>query len=590
MPHSEAQRFYDLGLNLVSVKPGTKAPTIGWMGYQSERIPWRTLESALNQNPDGYAVITGEVSQNLAVLDFDDAEAYHRWNRSGIAVEHGLPTSSSGRGFHVFIRLKSPQNGKLRLQGETDSCGDLLGSRKLAILPPTRHPSGSVRTWERPFLALPPFLTLEELGLELVTPEAKSPSGDTSPSGPYLEGSRNQTLVSQAGKLRNFGMDFDEILSALLALNSRRCSPPLSVGEVTEIARWASTKEIHHYKEYQRDDDGGAPENHHNQEAIGNDDSEKFASWFLSLPDYLQQSNAETVEWLIEDFLPVGYLAILGGTSKVGKSCFLTTLVGHVAEGREFLGKWTSGSPVLWCALEESETERRIALESYDGEPPNIYITHEKIYIDSKEGIQALRYWVRKTGAKLIIIDPLYAANTAESLTDGATARRVLQPLKDLCREEQVSAILVHHLNKNSGAGMDRSRMADSNQLLASVSMDILMDAEERGDGSREITLKSRGRGEFANMTWVIRSPEMGKYELLRRGSDADSSREETDSLIIESIKLQPLTARQIAEATRLNFGTVSNRMTDLTGRRRVRIVGKDGRSNLYGLDEASGE
>lgn len=586
---AEAKRLYDLGLNVLPVKGGTKAPTIGWMGYQTEKIPWEVLSEALDKEPGGLAVIAGEVSQNLAILDFDDAEAYHRWNGAKSPPMPSLPVASTGRGFHVFIRLESPLNGKLRIIGETEPCGDLLGTKKLAVLPPTLHPSGFERKWVQELNALPPVVSLKSLGLEVVRSietqrESLTPSGSA-----YLEGSRHDALVSYAGKLRNSNLDSEEILSALLALNSRRCSPPLPTGEVRQIAEWVATKEVHSLKGIERDDDGVTPLVHHDLEPIGNEESEEFGGMFLPLPEYLLQAGPDDLEWLVTDLLPVGYLVIVGGTSKVGKSCFLTSLACHIADGRDFLGKATQSTPVLWCALEESEGERRLALTAYDGEPENLFITHEKIYIDSKAGIAALRYWVRRTGAKLVIIDPLYAANTAESLTDGATARRVLQPLKDLCREEGTSAILVHHLNKNNGAGMDRSRMADSNQLLASVSMDILMDAEERGDGSREITLKCRGRGEFANQSWVIHSKGMGDYELLRHGANADSSREATDSAILGTLKTGEYTSAQIAELAQLNLGTVNNRLTDLCRRRRVRTVGKDGRANIYGLEDASG-
>lgn len=586
---AEAKRLYDLGLNVFPVKGGTKAPTIGWMTYQTERIPWEVLESEFGKGPGGMAVIAGEVSQNLAVLDFDDAKAYHRWIGSKMGSIPSLPVATTGRGFHVFIRLESPQSGKFRIKGESESCGDLLGNKKLAILPPTIHPSGSPREWLTELSELPPMLTLESLGIEMDVKQTERKLSPGLRGSAYLEGSRHDALLSFAGKLRNQDMDSQEILSALLALNSSRCSPPLPVGEVTDIAVWAGSKDVHSLKGLPHDDDGETPFVHHDLQPIGNEEVPEYAGMFLPLPEYLRQIEKEGHEWLIEEFMPVGYLVIVGGTSKVGKSCFLTSLAGHVADGREFLGKATNSVPVLWCALEESEAERRLALESYDGEPDNLYITHEKVYIDSKDGIHALRYWIRRTGARLVIIDPLYAANTAESLTDGATARRVLQPLKDLCREECVSAILVHHLNKNSGAGMDRSRMADSNQLLASASMDVLMDAEERGDGSRDITLKCRGRGEFANQTWVIRSKGMGDYELLRHGAQADNSREELDSTIIETLKGNTLTSAQIAEYGSLNDGTVRNRMTDLLRCRRVRIAGKDGKSNLYELNESEG-
>lgn len=587
--HNEAKRLYDLGLNVLPVKGGTKAPTIGWMTYQTEKIPWETLSEALDKNPGGLAVIAGEVSQNLAILDFDDAEAYHRWNGSKMDSVPPLPIASTGRGFHVFIRLESPQNGKLRIKGETEPCGDLLGTRKLAVIPPTLHPSGVYREWIRDFKELPPVVSLESLGLEVIRQTEPKTGQNQSQEGAYLEGSRHSTMLSFAGKLRNQGFDSEEILSALLALNSRRCSPPLPLYEVKDIAGWASTKDVHSLKAYDCDETQAETLIHHDNYSIGNDANSRFSGMFLSLPEYLRVVCSEPMTWLVEGFLPESYLVVLGGNSKEGKSCFVTSLALHIADGQDFMGLPTTQRPVLWLALEESESERKIALAVYDGVPEEMYISHEKIYIDSKEGIEALRYWVRSTGARLIVIDPLYAANTAENLSDGNTARRVLQPLKDFCRDEGVSVILIHHFRKST-EGTSRSRFADSAQILASASMDIGFESSSSGNGGRDITLRCSGRGEFANQSWVIRSPEMGKYEVIRQGAQADSTREATDSAILETLKSGNYTAAQIAEMANLNKGTVNNRMTEHVQKRRVRTVGKDGRANIYGLEDASGD
>jgi putative DNA primase/helicase len=50
------------------------------------------------------------------------------------------------------------------------------------------------------------------------------------------EGKRNGTLTSIAGSMRRRGMDAEEMEAALLAVNERRCDPPLSESEVSGIA------------------------------------------------------------------------------------------------------------------------------------------------------------------------------------------------------------------------------------------------------------------------------------------------------------------------------------------------------------------
>jgi len=131
---------------------------------------------------------------------------------------------------------------------------------------------------------------------------------------------------------------------------------------------------------------------------------------------------------------------------------------------------------------------------------------------------------------------------------------------------------------------MTRERFADSNQLLAAASMDVLMDSNDQTDGSREIHLRCRGRGTFANQTWVIRSSQMGEYQVVRHGSDVEKGQESCDQDILEVLITaeEPLTAFHIAEATGLKAKTVQNRLTFLQREGQVTTEGKDGRANLY--------
>jgi hypothetical protein len=53
----------------------------------------------------------------------------------------------------------------------------------------------------------------------------------------FGEPGRNNALASVAGLLRSLGLDVEELTPALLAVNARRCKPPLARDEVLAIAR-----------------------------------------------------------------------------------------------------------------------------------------------------------------------------------------------------------------------------------------------------------------------------------------------------------------------------------------------------------------
>lgn len=584
---TEATRLHQLGLNVVPVKEGTKMPTVPWMELQTRRATSDEVQTWFSK-PEGLGlgVLCGEVSSGLLALDFDQPEGYARWKQAHPDLAATLPTAVSGRGIHVFATSPGLRSGPLVLAGESNPVGDVLSERKLCVLPPTRHPSGRPRQWLNPLHSLPKALTPEQLGLAIRRAPERLSQPLLGSEVTYPQGERHRSLLSLAARLRNLCLPYQAIAAALHEANSHQCQPPLDPAEVDDIARWAGAAEIHPpFKDKGREDDFLGVVIPPGSCAYREDEEEELEDLFLPLGRYLTESPAAEVDWIVEEFLPVGYLVILGGTSKAGKSCFLTSLGLHVAAGEPFMGKATRQTAVLWCALEESESERRISLEAYDGPNPDaFYISHAKFSLDDPEDIRKLRWWIRRTEAKLLVIDPLYAASKAETLGDGIAARRVLQPLKDLCRDEQCSAVVIHHLTKNVGAGMTRERFADSNQLLAAASMDVLMDSSDQADGSREIHLRCRGRGTFANQTWVIRSSQMGEYQVVRHGSDVEKGQESCDQDILEVLTTaeEPLTAFHIAEATGLKAKTVQNRLTVLQREGQVTTEGKDGRANLY--------
>src|SRR5579862_6340000 len=155
---------------------------------------------------------------------------------------------------------------------------------------------------------------------------------------------------------------------------------------------------------------------------IENIADELYGKQFLPPSSYMLDPKETELKWVVEGLLPETYLAIIAAASNAGKSCLVTALAVAVARGEPFLGMKTCGKAVLWVALEESRQERNLALQAYGPLPENFLITHEKLLIDCTAGIDPLTYWIKKTKAKLIVIDPLYAACMAESLSDGRTA------------------------------------------------------------------------------------------------------------------------------------------------------------------------
>lgn len=590
--HEQALSYAELGWCVLPVPHREKSPRMKWTAYQTQKPSQGDLSRWFGSTNCGMAVVCGSVSENLAVLDFDAPGSYEFWRSENSDIASQLPTDKRGDRYHVFVRLPEPLRSQDLYIPGFGKAGELLCEGKLAVLPPTVHESGETRTWLIEPLGHVPRYSLEELAIVTVQQREATETPERLVDQAIGEGKRHKTLLSLSGKLRAQGHGFGMILDLLLAVNDSRCTPPLDREEVRKIADWASKQEANHpLREGTWDDEQNQSPTIQpsviTSYSLGEDDAdERYGHLFKACPEYLEEVGPEEFAFVVSDFLPETYLVVLGGTSKAGKSCFVTALSIAVAEGEPFLGFETKKGAVLWCAYEESEQERAIALREFGKKPSGLYITHEKLHIDTSDGIDGLRFWIRKTGAKLLVIDPLYGANTAESLADGRTARETLSGLKELCRTEKVCAIVIHHFNKAVGNGLTRERFADSNQILATASMDLLMDSTENGDGSREIRLQGRGRGGFANNTWLVKSTDLASFELQSVGKgnqvDADAKLEEIQRVLGASI--EPLTAEAISKATGQKLSSVRNRVTSLVKSGIVEPCGMFGKATLYRL------
>lgn len=110
--YDQALEYVQLGLSVIPIRPdGTKAPAVkSWKPYQESIADNRTLKQWFTPEV-GVAIITGEVSGNLEVLDFDDEDAFDQWVDVFIKLDNRafkekklLAVSTPGNGFHFIYR------------------------------------------------------------------------------------------------------------------------------------------------------------------------------------------------------------------------------------------------------------------------------------------------------------------------------------------------------------------------------------------------------------------------------------------------------------------------------------------------------
>jgi hypothetical protein len=293
-------------------------------------------------------------------------------------------------------------------------------------------------------------------------------------------------------------------------------------------------------------------------------------------------------DFLIEDFLPKGCVAILAGDPKVGKTALATAIALAVAEGTPFAGMKAKRAGVLWLALEESPQERAMVTLPVKERlaETDFFITYDKVAIDSPDGINELRTWRNEIDAGLIVVDPLHAAHSGRSLADGWGARKTLAALKTFCNHNGVSALLLHHIGRKS------MRVAENAQLAACAGMSMLLTARREEEG-RIITLRCAGRGDHANRVLHFASRNPLDYESTeppkpqpkqQRVIESEPLKYRVDDDIVACLVLADgaRSASFIAGQLQRNPNSIRNALARLLAKDRVRLVSIESRVKYY--------
>lgn len=190
-----------------------------WKPFQSRRA---TLEERTKwfSTPHNLAVIGGKISNNLAIIDFDNPSAYDCW-----AAEHpDYPTVKTAQGFHVWVRYgqnKVPPNTEIALADAPGvKVGEIRGEGGYAVAPPSTHASGCSYEWlQGSPLNLPTIPHFQSLGIVKKIEKSKRKPEPSLPANDSLvqtifrralqmagQGNRNDTGFWLACQLRDNGV------------------------------------------------------------------------------------------------------------------------------------------------------------------------------------------------------------------------------------------------------------------------------------------------------------------------------------------------------------------------------------------------
>lgn len=176
------------------------------------------------------AIRTGE---GLGIIDVDKKhdgdEQWSMLERTYGKFPDGPVAYTVNGGLHLYALT----DGHLKSTASVLAAGvDTRGTGGYVIAPPSQG-----YRWEgnydeqTPLPPMPAWVYRQANGVASLSKIQASPAPDG-----YIAGSRNNALTQAAGTMRRKGFTGDEILPSLLAINDRRCRPPLDPAEVKQIA------------------------------------------------------------------------------------------------------------------------------------------------------------------------------------------------------------------------------------------------------------------------------------------------------------------------------------------------------------------
>ena len=168
----------------------------------------------------------------------------------------------------------------------------------------------------------------------------------------------------------------------------------------------------------------------------------------------LSEIQSQEVSWLWFPFIPYGKLTIVQGDPGDGKTTFILNIAAKLSKGESLGGGMNLTEPlnVIYQSAEDGLADTvKPRLEQAGADCEKISVIDEKIkslsMIDER-----LEEAVIKTGAKLLILDPIQAyLGGGMDMNRANEARDMTKKLAALAEKYQCAIVLVGHMNKAAG-------------------------------------------------------------------------------------------------------------------------------------------
>lgn len=558
--------------------PAKHPRTIYGLKQASKNLNYvKNLFSNFNRLSANIAICTGKES-NLVVVDVDTAkggriEELYEFVKKEI-LEKTLWVKTGG-GIHLYFRF--PPNAEIR--NSTSKLGnkiDVRGEGGYVVAPPSIHISGKHYEFINENKLMPfPDAFIEKLNEGKPRTENSNSKGKPIKSEFYLDGTRNNSLTSIAGKLRYAGLSESELEPALLQINSERCKPPLDKSEVLQI--------VHSVARY---DVGQKP----NSIFKSVQDAANFPSLFKIQPASVWLENAKlrpVPKMLFGEFWCEGELCILFADTGKGKTILAVQIADSISNevGIKPFRLEASKQKVLYFDFELSDKqfEARYSIKQGDFYK-NHYSFDENFkrgeinqnsfapehFKDFQEYLNfSLEYEIASTDAKILIVDNItYLKSATETAKDALPLMKELIRLK---KKYDLSIMALAHTPKRDLTRPLTVNDLQGSKMLSNFADSIFAIGESAKDKHLRYLKQIKARNteeiyhtENVAVCQIIKPDNFLMFEFLNFGNEREHLKILSDAdkaELIEkakSLSEKHQTQREIAKALGISLGTVN--------------------------------
>jgi hypothetical protein len=432
-----AEKYLAKGYSVIPVGRD-KIPLIPWTEYQKRLATIEEVRAWYKQWPwAGVGIVTGKIS-NLVVFDIDPGYAgeisFNKFDTVRCKTGRG--------GGHLYFL--SPGYEIRSFTGLLPHL-DVRAEGGLVVAPPSLHPSGNRYVWEKNILDNTPLALPEELANLIKSHEIQKSKFDPEILEGVSEGNRNESAASIAGKIIRglHEKEWSTVGWELLSAWNSKNNPPLAESELNLVFRSICQRE-----RLNRLNNSIPPQQSLEKPVV---ESNTEAPTILSWSDFLAQKNSDSRDWLIKDFLRPGWLAVLGGHGKHGKSTLAFHLVNALRVGGNFIYPCKK-VPVTYINCEMHPDDVRDLLRSVSGGNAidgSTSIVNQPPVPLSLPWVESI---LNKDNPGVCVIDSFRGAfllSGDNENNSGNVGASILRPLQNIARRTGWSIIVIHHFKKS---------------------------------------------------------------------------------------------------------------------------------------------